>query len=175
MSIGTLLRKAQRTGAILQKNVGQGGRLLCKAADYAGKFLDAADTATGGLDQFVPGVSAARGVVNAARIAGRTAQNVGAAKNLSEAGSALANGRIDYQASQAPKTAASNNTLGARGKSNTLGFLQNFQGGYTHPWIYCALGEPFNSINVSIRTLDGALVPNLLYAVVTISVKTEDD
>jgi hypothetical protein len=63
----------------------------------------------------------------------------------------------------------------ARGKSSTLGFIQNFNGEYQHPWIGCASGDPFNQISVSLRTLDGALVPNLGYSVVTLTLKTLDE
>jgi hypothetical protein len=60
----------------------------------------------------------------------------------------------------------------ARGQSSTLAFLQNFNSDYQHPWVTCSSGEPSNQINVSIRTLDGNTVPNLAYAVVTLTLKT---
>ena len=62
----------------------------------------------------------------------------------------------------------------SRGPSTTIGFYQEFQT-QLHPWITCASGQPFNQIGVSMHTLDGALVPNLAYAVISVTLKALDD
>jgi hypothetical protein len=120
MSIGTLLRKARNTGLVLQKSIGQGGRLLSKSADVADSVLSAADRATGGADNFIPGVAQARQAISTARIVGNAAQKVGSARSLDEAAGAVAMGRAAYGTSRLPKTAASGPVPGSISTENPL-------------------------------------------------------
>jgi hypothetical protein len=120
MAVGNLARKMRNTGLLLQKSIGQGGKLLQKAASVGDSVLNAADRASGGLDNLVPGVSQARAAISTARIVGRAAEGIGNARNLNQAADAVAMGRAAYGSSQLPKTAASGPVPGSVSTENPL-------------------------------------------------------